>query len=353
MANPNDPKKPAAVNVQPATSVAKPVRRPFPGPPGATAALRVAIDRAAHGEIVAHAQGSLAKEVCGVLVGQVGKDDQGSFVHVEAIIPGNAATEASTHVTFTQETWAEIHETLERDHPKQRIVGWYHTHPGFGVEFSEMDVFIQRNFFSAPTQIALVMDPTTGVVAIAINAEDGIEYLPRYWVDGREHAAKAPTGPAVTEDPATPKPAGDLAQAVKSLEARISQLVQVQDDQRAFIQQVMLGVGMVFCAAILGLAIYFVISSNRARLEPPRPFSFVPLPVKVGDKTVLVGVAVVSWEVPPELNALMLDMEKQKRDEDARAAAAAANAAARKEKDKDNSPPPSAPLKTAPSDERK
>ena len=35
-----------------------------------------------------------------------------------------------------------------------KIVGWYHTHPGFGVEFSEMDLFIQQNFFGGPAQIA-------------------------------------------------------------------------------------------------------------------------------------------------------------------------------------------------------
>ena len=36
--------------------------------------------------------------------------------------------------------------SLEREHPGLKIVGWYHTHPGFGVEFSEMDLFIQRIF---------------------------------------------------------------------------------------------------------------------------------------------------------------------------------------------------------------
>src|SRR6185436_11054025 len=107
-----------------------------------------------------------------------------------------AASGGATHVTFTQATWDAIHATLEREHPKLRIVGWYHTHPGFGVEFSEMDVFIQRNFFSGPTQIALVTDPTTGAVALAITTPTGIDYLPRYWVDGREQTAKVPASSA-------------------------------------------------------------------------------------------------------------------------------------------------------------
>ena len=69
---------------------------------------------------------------------------------VEATIRGDAARKGPTHVTFTQETWTQIHKDKDERHPKRQIVGWYHTHPGFGVEFSEMDLFVQRNFFPAP-----------------------------------------------------------------------------------------------------------------------------------------------------------------------------------------------------------
>ena len=42
-----------------------------------------------------------------------------------------------------------------------KIVGWYHSHPGFGVFLSEHDLFIQQNFFSNPQQVAWVYDPHT------------------------------------------------------------------------------------------------------------------------------------------------------------------------------------------------
>ncbi len=38
---------------------------------------------------------------------------------------------------------------MEEKHSSLSIVGWYHSHPGFGVEFSDMDMFIQKNFFSS------------------------------------------------------------------------------------------------------------------------------------------------------------------------------------------------------------
>jgi hypothetical protein len=39
------------------------------------------------------------------------------------------------------------------------MVGWYHTHPGWGVFLSGPDSFICRNFFNRPLDLALVIDP--------------------------------------------------------------------------------------------------------------------------------------------------------------------------------------------------
>jgi proteasome lid subunit RPN8/RPN11 len=340
---PPDPTPGADIKTRPAGGAPKPVHRSFPGPRGATASLRVAIDRAAYADLIAHAKESLEAEVCGVLAGQVCEDDEGCFVHVEAMIRGNAASHAATSVTFTQATWDSIHQTLERDHPKRRIVGWYHTHPGFGVEFSEMDLFIQKNFFSDPTQIALVTDPMNGAVAIAINGPAGVEYLPRFWVDGREQTAQTPSRPGSTV--ASQAPATDLIQSVKALEARVSQLIQTHDDQRILFHRVVYTVGFTLCAAIVTLVAYLIFTQSNSRLEPPRLNSFVPVPVQVGEKTVLIGVGVAEWDVPPELNATLLQLEKLKqadlqRREKTGTASSAPNAPARDTPDEATKLPP-------------
>ena len=128
--------------------------------------------------------------MCGVLVGQVCEDDRGRFVSVEGAIRGSAARKGATHVTFTQETWKQIYEEKEKTHPKLQIVGWYHTHPGFGVEFSEMDRFVQRNFFSGPCQIAFVTDPLGGAEAILANVDGQVQSVSRFWVEGASAAAR-------------------------------------------------------------------------------------------------------------------------------------------------------------------
>lgn len=116
-----------------------------------------------------HARSSNAAEICGVLIGS----EEDGATTIDASIPGTNAVEAGTHVTFTQDTWENIYRVKDRDYPDARIVGWYHSHPGFGVFLSDHDTFIHQNFFSAPRQVAWVYDPHSD--------EEGCFG----WVDGR------------------------------------------------------------------------------------------------------------------------------------------------------------------------
>lgn len=104
-----------------------------------------------------HARSSMKAEVCGVLLGKAEEDR----TLVEACVAGVNAAQGGAHVTFTQDTWEHIYKIKDQQYPDMKIVGWYHSHPGFGVFLSEHDLFIQENFFSSPTQIAWVYDPHT------------------------------------------------------------------------------------------------------------------------------------------------------------------------------------------------
>ena len=308
-----DPSKPK-VEIRDSSSGIRPSWRRFPGPAGAEAPMRVAVDRGAFAEITAHAKDFLDVEVCGVLVGTVCEDDEGVWVHVEAVVRGTAARQANTHVTFTQETWNAIHEALERDHRHRRIVGWYHTHPGFGVEFSEMDLFIQRNFFPDPAQIALVTDPLGGAIAICMNGASGIEYLDRFWVDGREQPCRRPAAAGTQPGAARTEPAapgGVSTEAFQALEGRVSQLLHAIEETRTLYFRVLASCAMVFCLVVIGTAGYLVWQSFRSRVEPPKMNSMVPIPVKLGDRTILVGVGVVEWQVPDDLNAIYLETARE------------------------------------------
>jgi len=106
-------------------------------------------------QIRQHARSNSKTEVCGVLIGE----ETGNVVNITARIPGLNAAQAGTYVTFTQDTWEHIYKIKDKDYPEERIVGWYHSHPGFGVFLSDHDTFIHKNFFSSTLQVAWVYDP--------------------------------------------------------------------------------------------------------------------------------------------------------------------------------------------------
>lgn len=140
-----------------------------------------------------HARSQMGAEVCGVLIGE----EAGGTTVIEAAIAGEGAAQGGAHVTFTQDTWEHIYSVKDRDYPEKRIVGWYHSHPGFGIFLSQQDLFIHENFFSSPAQVAWVYDPHSD--------EEGCFG----WVDGkvkrlrevRVIEAGADDAPVVGEEP--------------------------------------------------------------------------------------------------------------------------------------------------------
>jgi proteasome lid subunit RPN8/RPN11 len=110
------------------------------------------------GTIYTHVFGSADREVGGVLIGRMPAD--GGLPLVTGAIPAISADEQKATLTFTQEAWAHVHQVLEAEFPaNEQIVGWYHSHPSFGIFLSGHDLFIHENFFDAPSQIAVVVDP--------------------------------------------------------------------------------------------------------------------------------------------------------------------------------------------------
>jgi len=144
--------------------------------------VRVWMSPEAHGRIAEHATSNTRIELCGVLVGQVLRDSLGLFLVIEDIVRGKDADNHPARVTFTQQTWAQIFSELDREHQGRRILGWYHTHPGFGVFLSPMDRFIQENFFNLPWQVAFVVDPLSGDEGLFRCGNGTDELALSYWV---------------------------------------------------------------------------------------------------------------------------------------------------------------------------
>ena len=277
--------------------------KPFPGPDVADEVVRVTLSRSAYADLIAHVKEELDSEVCGVLVGEFCEDDRGLYVSVEAAVRGKSARGGGAHVTYTQETWNEIYQVIDRDYPKRRIVGWYHSHPGFGVVLSENDLFIHRHFFAGRGQVAYVGDPLGGDEAVCVNTADGIAHLPRFWVDGRERKCRIVSTDSPDGSPPNPDLA-ELARKLDSVETRLSQLIQSVEDQRSASHGILMTLAMIVGLAIMLGFGYVVYRSYMAPLSPPKFASFDErVPVIVDGKPYYFGVRVVGWELPQELQA--------------------------------------------------
>jgi len=126
--------------------------------------------------IYPHVFGHADREVGGVLVGRVA--GRPGLPLITGAIAALSADEQRATITFTQDAWEHVHRTLDSEFPPEdRIVGWYHSHPGFGIFLSGHDLFIHRNFFNGPSQIAVVVDPRGGREGAFVWADGDIEVL--------------------------------------------------------------------------------------------------------------------------------------------------------------------------------
>ena len=162
---------------------------------------------------MAHARSEAEIEVCGVLVGDLAKDDEGAFLTISGAIRGRSARERSSQVTFTHSTWEQINREMDEKYPDRRIVGWYHTHPGYGVvPVGSGYLCSLDHFFNAGWQVALVVDQKAGRDGLFIWSGGAVVRCRRYWVgqdvrwEPRERLAVS--APPAAAGPSKPAPKG-------------------------------------------------------------------------------------------------------------------------------------------------
>ncbi|MEZ6187983.1 MAG: Mov34/MPN/PAD-1 family protein [Planctomycetota bacterium] len=150
----------------------EPTRRPPPGiRPGTTLApsrtasaseLPVYVTQRALQGMVERGREGGDYEVGGFLLGAFCVHRGQPYVDVEIQVPAFKARSKRTSLAFDNDAQREFHETVDQRFPGQTVVGWYHTHPGYGVFLSGHDLFVHQSFYSAPYHVAVVVDPKAG-----------------------------------------------------------------------------------------------------------------------------------------------------------------------------------------------
>ncbi|HNW35292.1 MAG TPA: Mov34/MPN/PAD-1 family protein, partial [Candidatus Ozemobacteraceae bacterium] len=199
MSKPDNPPATQGLDFHTGTSVPDSRQSAFPA--NEKVEPRIMIESRVFDDLLAHGRETTAVELCGVLVGTTRRDSTGPYLLIDGSIRGQHTRNDGAQVTFTHETWDHIHHQMESSFKNKSIVGWYHTHPGFGIFLSDMDKFIQDYFFNQPFQVALVIDPISSKEGLFAWVDGKTRPLSRCWIgkDVRKLTAGA-VGSAETRD---------------------------------------------------------------------------------------------------------------------------------------------------------
>ncbi|MHB9038861.1 MAG: LysM peptidoglycan-binding domain-containing protein [Armatimonadota bacterium] len=122
----------------------------------------VRIDATVHREIEEFAGRDRETECAGLLLGTVSVEGRERVTRITAAIPAVGAEGSRTSVKIDLEAWESMLLVRDKQYCDLGVLGWFHTHAGWGVFLSDPDVFIHRHFFSHPNMVAYVLDPQAG-----------------------------------------------------------------------------------------------------------------------------------------------------------------------------------------------
>lgn len=127
--------------------------------------VRVYLGRDAYSQMMAHARsgvhGGQKVEIGGILLGRPYQDASGEIAHVviDQALPDEHGISNPATFNFTHESWAALIKEAETQFPHLRIVGWYHSHPNYGIFYSGTDERSQKIYFATPWRVGIVVDP--------------------------------------------------------------------------------------------------------------------------------------------------------------------------------------------------
>ena len=131
----------------------------------------VSISNEALRKVIEDAKSRPSQRVVGFLIGSM----EGQTLIIEDAVSGEIESGA-TEATLPAETIARIANDIVNQKIRGNIVGWYHTHPGYGIFMSDVDILTQHKLQQfSPYIVALVVDPSSNNIGIfTLNAQTGL-----------------------------------------------------------------------------------------------------------------------------------------------------------------------------------
>lgn len=121
------------------------------------AGIRLYVTELSLNTMIDHAHFDTDKEVMGLLVGKIYRDDEGTYATVQRTATSKLISDEMS-VRFDRDSIEGLFDSLEGE-GDEMITGWYHSHLGIGCFMSETDVKTHSGIFGDDCGFALVIDP--------------------------------------------------------------------------------------------------------------------------------------------------------------------------------------------------
>ncbi len=122
------------------------------------------------------------REVMGLMLGSIFKSKGREYALARDVVTTELNASA-VRVSFDRSYFEELFDKLDQAGFNYIIVGWYHSHPGYGCFMSSTDVQTQRTMFNKSYHSAIVIDPVQKEIEAFYLKEGRIETRPFtvYW----------------------------------------------------------------------------------------------------------------------------------------------------------------------------
>ena len=124
--------------------------------------LHIFLTEAILREVVDWSNTDLEHELGGVFVGDLYAHKGMPWLEIAGYIKARHYENTAASFRFTHDSFSAISREKEERFNDRPIVGWHHTHPGYGIFLSGTDLFSHRHFFNLPWMFAMVVDPRAG-----------------------------------------------------------------------------------------------------------------------------------------------------------------------------------------------
>jgi proteasome lid subunit RPN8/RPN11/nucleoid-associated protein YgaU len=170
-----------------------------------------------------------SRELAALLVGQVQEGGQGgNCIVVEDAIEVGVADEREGR--FSPRVWQHARRVARTRYANKVIVGWYHTHPGTGLDLSQEEREVHKSFFPEAWQVMYVVDPVSRDRNFYRQQENRLGGVRGFRIFGKETSSfkeKPASAPPQQPAPAAP-PGKEEALRERYLERSLEKIMRAQ-----------------------------------------------------------------------------------------------------------------------------